>query len=474
MSTRNRIFELLRNFSYSLISNLISLVISTLVVLIIPKFIDVESYGYWQLYVFYSSYVGLLHFGWNDGIYLKEGGNNYADINKQSYFSQFYLLLISQFIIALFGFGFTYFYVAEENKRFVLYSTAICLILVNCRYMLLFLLQATNRIKDYSIVTISDRILYALFIAGLILFKFYDFKLMTYMDLLSKGISLLIAIYYCRDIVFQKFAYLRLELEEIKENILSGIKLMFSNIASKLIIGNIRFGIERMWTVAVFGQVSLTLSISGFMMLFINAVGIVLFPFLRNVKKENLNQFYVISRDSIVIIMFLFLFLYFPVIQILKHWLPKYNDGLIYLSILFPMCLFEGKMSMLVSTYLKVLREEKFLLMINVVSLIASLIVGSITIYLLKNLDLTVFGIIFLVAFRCVFAEIFISKKLNLNIIKDISQELLLTVVFICSCWFLSPLYALLVYTCSFIFYLFYNYNSFKITFANIKRYIGK
>ena len=47
---------------------------------------------------------------------------------------------------------------------------------------------------------------------------------------------------------------------------------MFANIASMLIIGVVRFGIERSWDVETFGKVSLTLSASNLMMLFINAV----------------------------------------------------------------------------------------------------------------------------------------------------------------------------------------------------------
>lgn len=64
------------------------------------------------------------------------------------------------------------------------------------------------------------------------------------------------------------------------ENISVGIKLMFANIASMLIIGIVRFGIERAWDVATLGKVSLTLSILN-MIIFINAVGIIMFPTLR-------------------------------------------------------------------------------------------------------------------------------------------------------------------------------------------------
>src|SRR5690606_7392433 len=226
--------------------------------------------------------------------------------------------------------------ISDSNKLFVIYSTCVCLVIVNCRYMLLFLLQATNRIKEYSAITIIDRLIYAIAIFLLIINKIYDFRLMVNMDLLGKGLSLLYAIYLCKDIVIQKISAFRFQIKEIQENINSGIKLMFSTIASKLIIGNIRFGIEKMWSIVVFGKISLVLSISGFLMIFINAVGIVLFPFLRKVKEENLPRIYTITRNLLTIILSIFLFLYFPLVVILNSWLPKYQDSLKYLAIVFP------------------------------------------------------------------------------------------------------------------------------------------
>ena len=93
--------KLISNFTYSLTSNLVSMIISSLMILIVPKLIGIKEYGYWQLYLFYSSYVGFLHFGWNDGIYLRYGGKEYDELDKKLFFSQFYMLFISQLIIAV-------------------------------------------------------------------------------------------------------------------------------------------------------------------------------------------------------------------------------------------------------------------------------------------------------------------------------------------------------------------------------------
>ena len=109
-----------KNMSYTISSNLISLIVSTLVVMVIPKLIGIEDYGYWQLYIFYSSYVGFLHFGWNDGIYLRYGGEKYKDLDKKLFYSQFMELLASQIFIGILFWGFTAFFVSNADRSFIL------------------------------------------------------------------------------------------------------------------------------------------------------------------------------------------------------------------------------------------------------------------------------------------------------------------------------------------------------------------
>ena len=45
---------------------------------LVPHFLTVEGFGYWQIYVLYSSFVGFLSMGFIDGVYLRFGGYEYA------------------------------------------------------------------------------------------------------------------------------------------------------------------------------------------------------------------------------------------------------------------------------------------------------------------------------------------------------------------------------------------------------------
>src|SRR5699024_10255864 len=91
----------LKNFSYTFISNLLSAGISIILVLIVPKFLDLNDYGMWQLYTFYSQYIAYTSLGITDGIYLRYGGVNFLDLPKSNLRSQFHFLIIFEIILGL-------------------------------------------------------------------------------------------------------------------------------------------------------------------------------------------------------------------------------------------------------------------------------------------------------------------------------------------------------------------------------------
>lgn len=467
MSSKRHIF--VKNFSYTIIANISSLLISTLIVLIMPRLIGIKDYGYWQLYLFYASYVGFLHFGWNDGIYLRFGGEDYNNLNKGLFFSQFWMLAILQLIIASIIIVFSLIFVHEVEKQLILIMVAFCMILMDVRGMPLYILQVTNRIKEYAQVIIIGRIIYFCLISVFLLVGIRAYKLIIVADLIGKFISLLYAMYCCRDIIFRKISSFYFSFGEALENINVGSKLMLANISSMLIIGVVRLGIERSWDVSTFGKVSLTLSVSNLMMLFINAIGIVIFPLLRRTNENKLPSIYIIMRDFLMVILLGILILYYPLKVVLSSWLPKYADSLMYMALVFPMCVYEGKMALLINTYLKTLREEKMMLKINLVTLTFSVIITYLTTIIYKNLNLTIASILFILAFRCVLAEIIISRILAIYLYKDVLLELSITLIFVLTGWFINSWFTVLLYGIAYVLYLIIKRKDIIISITNLK-----
>ncbi len=462
----------LKNFSYTIVSNLISLLISSLVVLIIPKLVGVEEYGFWQLYIFYSSYVGFLHFGWSDGIYLRYGGEDYKTLDKKIFSSQFYLMIVFQLIIAIFISVLSVAMGTSSDKVFILFMVSINLFIVNVLSVLLLTLQATNRIKEYAHVNIISRVIYIILILMFLLIGIREYKIMILADLIGKSISLIYAISVCKDIVFHSLNSFIEGIAEAMQNITVGIKLMFANIASMLIIGVVRLGIEYSWDVTTFGKISLTLSVSNLLMIFINAIGVVIFPVLRKIKQDTLPELYSMIRDILMIVLFCILLLYFPMKVMLSSWLPDYSESLTYMALLFPISIYEGKMGLLINTYLKTLRKEKYIMFINITVLLISIIITFFTTIVFKNLHMAILSILVVILIRSVAAELYISKILGVKVIKDIIYEIILTLLFVVVGWYFKTGTGFLVYSIIILSYLLLKKKDILLSFYQIKSYI--
>jgi O-antigen/teichoic acid export membrane protein len=436
--------------------------------------IGVEDYGYWQLYLFYASYIGFLHFGWNDGIYLRYGGAEYEKLDKSLFFSQFYMLLSSQTVIAIIIYALSTFFVENADRAFIFSMVALSLLITNMRWMLVFTLQATNRIKEYAGITVIGRVLYVLIIIALLIMGYKEYKLMIVADIIARFVSLMFAIYTCRDFIFRKISNFYFSFKEMAENISAGSKLMFATIASMLIIGVVRFGIERTWDVSTFGKVSLTLSASNMLMLFINAVGIVVFPILRRTNERNLPEIYTTMRDFLMLVLLGLLIIYHPVKEILSAWLPKYADSLRYMALLFPICVYEGKMALLINTYLKTLRKETLMLKINVISLLVSFVTTFIFSRIFHELNILIVSIVFLLGFRSILAEILLSRILKVSLLKDIILEVVMTIIFVCTGWFIMSWTTILIYGFAYILYLVIKKKDLKMTVSKMKGLIKK
>lgn len=451
--------SVVRNFSYTLIGNFVALGISSLITFIAPKCLNITDYGYFQLYLFYNSYIGFFHFGWMDGIFLRYGGEFYKNLDKKVFSGQFWLYSLFECVVCGLIVVLPIFGGVEAGKAVVISAIGIAAIFYLPQALLKYVLQATNRIKEYTAIVIIERLVYLSMVILVLIWNPKSFVPLIIADIVGKIVALGYACFKCKDILFTKPEPLRNAINEAYVNISVGIKLMFANIASMLIIGFVRLSIENQWDVATFGKVSLTMSVSNLLMVFIRAVALVMFPMLRRTNSDKLSGIYNTMRTCLMIPLLGMLIFYYPAKVILSAWLPQYADSLVYMALLFPMCVFESKMSMLIETYMKTLRKEKWLLLVNVTTVSLSVVITLITTYWLHNLDLAVASIVFLLAFRCVFAELLLSTVLDVNVKTDIVLELALTIIFIGASWFVGGIAGLAIYAVAYLVYLFIKRN---------------
>ncbi len=454
--------EILKKLSYSFFSNTFSATISIFMVLVLPKVMSMEDYGIWQLFVFYFSYSGFLHLGWLDGIYLRYGGQYYDELDRKIFGGQFFLLLA--FLIAeclMINVLLDVCLMQDEILRFIIKLISVGALIVNLRSFVEFIFQLSNRIKEYARNIVLERALFIVSIIVCIATGNISYKDIVCALLFSSFVVMCFGIYLERDLLFCGRAAFKLTINETCDNINSGIKLMLSNISGMLILGIIRFGISQGWDIVTFGKISLTLSISNFMMIFVSAVSVVLFPILKRSDTAKLTKVYVFIRRFLSYSMLLLLLSYYPLRYILLQWLPKYSDSLFYMGIMFPVCIFESKMQVLVNTYLKSLRQELLMLKINIIAVIVAVLSTYITVVVLHDLQLAIITIVTNFAFRLLVAEYYVEKLLAIQLRSEGVQELALVLFFI-AVNIATLDYSLLIYAAVCVGFYWYNREHIK------------
>lgn len=461
--------DFISNVSYTLTANIITLLISILVISILPKLMGVSEYSYFQLYIFYTSYVVFFHLGLPNGIYLRYGGKEFSELNQGQYRIQFWILVLFTFFISMSGSIYFILHFGITNKSYIFIMTCICGLLVLPRDYILLTFQATNRLKDYGKATLIDRMIFLSLVSFFLIIGKRDYTLLIHADLSGKGITLFWLLLKCRKTLFQRLSELRQGWMELCRNISAGSKLMITNIFDMMIIGIIRIGIEDYWDIDTFGKISFTLSISNLLMTMIQAISLVIFPILRRTDQKDTRKIYQLLRNILIIPMLGALIVFYPVKELLSSWLPEYRDSLSYTALLFPICIYESKMILLISTNLKNIRKEKLLLFINLCTVLVSLLCSILSIYILHNLTLTMLSLVLILAVRCIVAELILSRLLRISVIRDILLELFLCFVFMLTGWFLHSILSTLLYIVAYVIYLWIKKTDMKATIRELK-----
>ncbi|WP_303816604.1 lipopolysaccharide biosynthesis protein [Acidaminococcus timonensis] len=464
-----RFCQVAKNITYSFAANIVSLGVSVLMVMFVPKLLPVEEYGKWQLFLFYFSYLGFLHFGWEDGIYLRYAGKSFNELSPRVFSGQFLGIVILQLILAGLAFLFSRVFITDPIKQSVLISAVSLAVFVNFNMGCNFIMQITNRIKEYAHLILSERVLLLCLVFSFLLLGLNQFRYLYFAKLGSLAVVSFISFYMCRQLWTTRIGSFREIFHEAGLNLEVGIKLMFANIASMLIIGIVRYGISIGWDISTFGKVSLTLGVSNFLMIFINSVSVVFFPILKRMDQQHLPVLYQQIRTILSCVLFFMLIFYYPIREILAWWLPKYADALVYMSILFPVCVFESKMGLLINTYLKSMRQEALMLKINIISVMVSAIVTWFTVDVFHNLDVAIFSVVFLYAFRCLLAEFWIGKLLHLQLYRKMAIDCGMCTVFILSGWCFDNVLCMAIYGAFFILYAGLHYKEFKTVISKVR-----
>jgi Polysaccharide biosynthesis protein. len=459
---------ILENISFTVAANIVSTAVSAITNLIAPKLLGVEAYGYWQLYVLYVGYVGLAELGWNEGIYLKLGGKKLSELKDEYLDVQFKAFVVFQSIISFVLVLFFYLFGSDKNTIFIV----VCFMIIpsNIKNYCNYILLATNKIKDYAKITILDRFVFLTGLVFCFLMARCSIQGIIFVDCIARIVSAVYSVVKIKPIFYHRHKLTNYIKKEILDNIKCGSKLLIANLASTLVIGIVKIVIGSKWEITVFSQISFTISITNMLLLFINAIGVALFPVLKTVSIKQLVYTYKKLRIYLSMFIMSCMILYFPLDVILNIWLPEYKISLYYMGMIFPLIIYETRTAMLLNTYYKALRLEKKLLFGNLLSLLISFVVSMVSVYILNSINAAVLSILFVLVFRGILLEIQLGRYIQIDVLKDNLIEILVSIVFIFSTLIIGGIRGFLIYTIVLGIYCVLNLLKLRGVFGWIKK----
>ena len=455
----------IKNFIYAFSAQLVSLAASLVITFIVPTFIGVRQFAYWQLFLTYVTYVNIARLGLNDGLYLRLGGKKYKELDYDLLSHERQVFIGFQIFVAISTLAAILAMDLNGDRKFVLIACCACIIIVNANGFLIYILQAVNLTRIYSVSVVLQNLTWFVAVGIIVLLKIYSYKVIIIMYIVGHLCACVYLMCHAKEIVSLKYVKFKDVMYDIKENVSCGIKLMIATYAGSLIIAIVRMIIDVSWGVKVFGYFSFSLTLANVFLTFISQVSIIVFPALRRVKPQQLKSIYYLLRNGLSFILPLVMLGYLPITICIQSYLPQYTQSLAFLPMFLPICTFDGKMQMMCSSFFKSMRKETTLLSINLIALGCSIIMALLGSFVVKNIYFVAYGILFVVALRSIVSELFLAKCMGVSIRSELFQEILIVTLFVIGSMIFPATVMFFLYLIVYLFYLLVNMNRVKVVF---------
>lgn len=435
----------IQNVKYVLLSQFIWYTLGFFISFVVPGLLGVRNNAYYQTYILFTTYIGILHFGFNDGIYLKYGSYDYDQLPKGLFrsYMRFYLAFTSVEILVLTGFMLIQ---KDPGMRFASFFAILDILVVNASKMFNNINQVTGRMKIYSFVVVAENLQILVLVIILIFLNQVNFYYVIAADFAAKCVVLVINIYRDRDIVFGKAAPFRVALGDCFDTIRVGIKLMIPNFMAMIIIDLGQFILKFFGSKDNFSTYAFAVDSLNLGMMFIAGVSLVVYPILCRLDKKLLPNYFVILNRLLSAIIFTMILMYYPLSLVIQVFLPKYASTLGYLYLLFPSVIMQSKLQLLINTYYKSLRLEKTMLYANLSSIAVFLLIAVPLYAIFHTIQMIAWATLITLAWRCYASEFYLKRKMGITSYRNIGEELVMAAAFIVTTGFVGGVWGLLIY----------------------------
>lgn len=427
----------IKSITVVIIGNLFTLLAGVASGFLLPKLFSVADYGYYKTYTLYSTYIGLFSLGIIDGIVLKYGSFDYADLDRNKFRAYFrcylFLHLLFAVIVSLYGFFF-----GKGENRYIFMLIAIELIASNCTGYFQQISQITRRFNELSIRKILQSLATILALIPLFIYfkackssiPYYTYIIITLM------IAYVLLFWYIntyKSIVFGQatgFHNIRSEVIELAK---TGIPLMVSNLCSTLILTLDRQFVNLFFCNEEYAVYAFAYTMLSLVTVMVSAVSTVLYPTLKRASNEKLQETYGILVAIMLMVSFLAIAAFYPLTVFINWFLPQYSSSLSIFRIIFPGVALSAPITTIMHNYYKINGNNLLFFVKGIIAIVLSIIANVIAFIFFGTMEsISWASIVTLFIWFVLVDSYFMGKCSNYSILKTISYILLMVVAFYC------------------------------------------
>lgn len=312
--------DILKIFS----SNLIKMMVTFITAFLVPMVLSVDDYGYYKIYTFYAAYIGVLHCGYCDGIYLEYGGKGENEISRDRMSGE--LATIFTYSVGLALIACTWGIVRGD-------FTIICLgltVVPNIVYTFYsYVYQATGDFKKYTLMlnfsTVSNLLLNGL----LVLFQIRDYRAYIVACVIVQMISFIVGTFYFKQSGWTQKS--RFSAKVLIKYIKMGVLLMLGNFAYTFFIGIDKWFIKFTLSITDFSMYSFASQMLTVVNMFITPISMTLYSHFSRRKDHEFERK---VKQLLVAILMLMPVVIYAVSFVVETFMTKYCDSINLVSLL--------------------------------------------------------------------------------------------------------------------------------------------
>lgn len=423
--------SLKRGITYIFGANIVNFAINIIISFLLPKYLCINTYSVIKTFQFYVGYIGIMHFGYVDGMYLKYGGKTICDIDQHELAENIATMRVFQVIIAVLGIS-----ICLIIQDYVLMACLFSVVPQNMKAYYSSLYSATGEFKQYAKLTNNFSILFFLMNMSLLYLGIYEEYIYYIVGYISIDVLLwgILEKKFCKTFDINTFFRIKVSFTCLYQNIRDGILLMLGNLSSVLLTGQDRWCIKIFMDNTVFAQYSFCVSLEGI-------INFVVLPMSRAFY-----NYFCIHKDAksiqkltdmVVVITTLLVIAVFPLKLIIEYNLREYTGAMNVLILLFATQIFYVCIKCVYLNLYKAFKKQKLyfirLITIIVVGFVLNIILYSI--YSIKEafaVGTLICSIIWFIMSVFDFKEYMSAKKTYLYILAEL-------IVFLFCGFFMNP-----------------------------------